>query len=99
MAFITKFIDTRLRSAKLEPWLQSTLDFTSQPLVGMAALLQSIALFNKQAQILFLQDYRNLFYGLPTESYQNEEQKSNVIAVLQKQIDELVYSEEDEEYN
>jgi hypothetical protein len=70
-----------------------TLDYIEQPYVIMPQFERWVQACCHQDQILFFQDYRNIYQSIPEEAYVSEEQKVNSKRVLQERIDELIYSE------
>ena len=75
--------------------LLTTFDFIEQPITTMPKVERAIAMAALARQILFLQDYRNVFNSLPAHAYQSEDEQQNIKIILQKRIDHLIYTEEE----
>jgi hypothetical protein len=74
--------------------MQSTLDYIEQPvreMPGFEAMARDLPL---QKKILFYQGFRNLLKSIPDDAFVSTEQKSVSLVPLQKQVDELTWTEE-----
>jgi len=70
-----------------------TLEYVDNPYGVLPQFEQWVSSALPDDQILFFQDYRNIYHNIPTEAYTNEEQKINSKRVIQDKIDQLIYSQ------
>jgi len=91
-SFLEKLQETRLKHIPLTQSMVTTLDMVEQPITTMNTVEKWVEACTHEEQILFFQDYRNLFNRISTEAYKNEEQQQNVKTVLQKKVDHLIYN-------
>lgn len=92
-SFFNKLHETRLGHLPIAETLMTSLDYVEQPIATMPSIERWISACTHAEQILFFQDYRNMFARLSSDAFKNEEQQQNVRTVLQRRIDQLVYSE------
>ena len=91
-AALKQLEEKRLKGAQAELFAQ-TLDYIEQPYMVLPNFERWIAACVTQEQILFFQDYRNIYNAIPDDAYIDEQQKSNSKRILQEKIDTLIYSE------
>ena len=75
--------------------LLTSFDLIEEPIATLPKIETHLALSPIATQILFLQDYRNVFGALPEHVYSSADARANVKSVLQRRIDHLVYTEEE----
>lgn len=72
---------------------ENTVEYPEQPLSVFPNIEKWVSACTMDEQILFFQDYRNLFNRLPSEAFSTEAQKQDAKSWLQQRIDELVWSQ------
>lgn len=93
LSFLNKLKDNRLKHIPIEETLMTSLEYVEQPIATMPSIEKWVSACVHSEQILFFQDYRNIFSRLSLDAFKDEEQQQNAKTVLQKRIDQLVYSE------
>ena len=84
--------EKRLKRAQAELF-QESLDYIEEPYKVLPNFERWMHACVTEEQILFFQDYRNIYNSIPEDAYVDSEQKLNSKRVLQEKIDTLIYSE------
>lgn len=93
--FLGQLKEKRLAHASVQTGeiLQTTLDFSCEPVAHLPAIDSWVFDQNLDQRILFFQDFRHVCKEIPPDAFASEHHVSDVKVVIQTQIDQLVYSQ------
>jgi hypothetical protein len=74
--------------------MQTTLDYVDQPVREFPRVESWVTNSTTERQILFFQGFRNLLNMLPDDAYASVEQKSGLLTMPQRRVDELTFSQD-----